>query len=93
MPNTDTARVCRRCLLEDLQDSAKEAEYYQSVIKYRQALPPDKGVDDATYKSRLNECRKCTELVNGMCSQCGCYVEIRAAAKKMHCPKPGNSMW
>ncbi len=84
--------VCRRCLLADMQEG-KEAEYYQSVLRYRKSLPSREGVTDDEYNTRLSACRACDALVNGMCSHCGCYVEMRAAAKRMCCPKPGGGCW
>jgi hypothetical protein len=85
------ANVCKRCLLQDLP--GKEADYYQSVLRYRKSLPPKQGVTDEVYEQRLAACMDCDELVNGMCAQCGCYVQMRAAAKKMDCPHPGGSLW
>ena len=38
------------------------------------------------YKSRLDICKQCDNLVNGMCKICGCFVEVRAAVKNNYCP-------
>lgn len=91
MSNAQDKKPCRRCLLQDMQ--GKEAEYYQSVLRYRKSLPAGKGVSDEEYEKRLAACRTCGQLVNGTCSQCGCYVEMRAAAKRMACPLPGGNRW
>lgn len=91
MGNTQDKKPCRRCLLQDMQ--GKEAEYYQSVLRYRSSLPAAKGVTDAEYEKRLAACRTCDALVNGTCSQCGCYVEMRAASRRMACPMPGENRW
>lgn len=74
--------ICRCCLLQDMDDN----DYYQSVVRYRQTLPPGQKSSDEEYQRRLTLCRECKELMNGVCGQCGCYVEMRAAAKKMRCP-------
>jgi len=84
-------RNCRRCLLQDIP--GKEAEYYQSVLLYRRMLPSKQAVTDEIYESRLAACLECEELVGGVCLQCGCYVQIRAAAKKKDCPSPKGSLW
>lgn len=89
--STPEKAICKRCLLQDL--GGKQAEYYQSVLLYRSQLPPGLGVSDEVYGLRLAACRECEELANGVCMQCGCYVEMRAAAKKMRCPKPGGGVW
>lgn len=83
--------VCKRCLLAEM--GGREAEYYQSVLNYRKKLPPAKATDEASYQQRIAACKACESLVNGVCNQCGCYVEMRAAAKQMHCPKPGQPLW
>ena len=76
-------RRCRRCLLREMQD---ENDYYRSVLHYRAALPPKVRTPDEVYEQRLTACKACTELQNGTCMQCGCYVEMRAARIDMHCP-------
>lgn len=79
----NTAGRCRRCLLRDMAD---ENDYYQSVQRYRAALPPRSRTPDDVYAARLTACRACDALDAGTCMQCGCYVEMRAARRDMHCP-------
>ena len=74
---------CRRCLLRDMTG---ENDYYQSVLRYRASLPAAKRTPDDLYENRLAACRACAELDNGTCMACGCYVEMRAARRDMHCP-------
>lgn len=69
-------RVCRRCLLREL-----DGEYFQSIYQYIQNLPAEWKVDKETYAARLERCRECPHLINGMCELCGCFVEVRAAKK------------
>lgn len=78
---------CRRCLLQEMTD---ENDYYQSVVRYRAALPAKKRTPDAEYAARLACCKACDALNAGTCMQCGCYVEMRAARLNMHCPKEGQ---
>lgn len=78
---------CRRCLLQEMTD---ENDYYQSVVRYRAALPAKKRTPDAAYAARLACCKACDALNAGTCMQCGCYVEMRAARLGMHCPKEGQ---
>lgn len=88
MPDSQV-NICRRCLLRDMGDS----EYYQGVVKYRETLPPEYGVSDEIYQERLDLCLGCDELENGVCRQCGCFVEIRASMNAKSCPKPGMKLW
>ena len=83
--------LCRQCLLRDMQ--GKEAEYYESVIRYRKTLDDKTGVSDNIYEERLAACIACDSLNNGTCLHCGCFVEMRAALKKMRCPDPGGKKW
>ncbi len=39
------------------------------------------------YERRLTLCKDCEKLLQGTCLACGCYVELRAAARGGHCPK------
>ena len=74
--------VCRKCLLAetDLQ------EVLGSVREYVESLPPDKKADDKEYARRLEICKGCGNLADGMCVKCGCYVEARAAKINADCP-------
>lgn len=80
---------CKRCLLLE----AGENKSYTTVREYLDILDDSLKADDKTYKSRLDECKKCDFLISGMCLKCGCYVEIRAALKDKHCADYNNKIW
>ena len=75
-------RICKHCLLKELTDS----DYFQSVYHYISQLPQEQKTEELEYHHRLQHCQECDELINGMCSACGCFVEVRAAKKNQHCP-------
>ena len=74
---------CRRCLLEDMPDEAALANSIRELIDL---LPEEKRAPQDVTADRLNRCRQCEHLQNGMCVLCGCYVELRAAKRMMKCP-------
>lgn len=74
--------LCKRCLLQDLGGHP----YHESVLKYRSGLPSGQRTSDQEYQARLAFCRACPQLQQATCALCGCYVEMRAAKKQMHCP-------
>lgn len=74
---------CRRCLLREL---AEGQALYESVRAYRAELSEDVRTTDTQFEARLDQCRACRHLQNATCMQCGCYVEIRAAKRDIHCP-------
>ena len=76
-------RVCRHCLLADMED---ERALRDSITERIRLLPGDERAEDAEYTRRLTLCRACDQLNAGTCAQCGCYVELRAARRGMHCP-------
>lgn len=78
---------CRKCLLEDMDEN----DFLNDLRSHIAAYPADKRVDDAEYHRRLELCRGCDELVDGMCAKCGCYVELRALKIGMHCAGEGRS--
>ncbi|MCR4830858.1 MAG: DUF6171 family protein [Pseudobutyrivibrio sp.] len=78
-------RVCTRCLLRDMIDADMSM-----IEKYKMALKAQDRVDEDEYNRRLNVCTACEKLNAGTCMSCGCYVEIRAAAKVSKCP---NNFW
>lgn len=80
---TEQPRVCRRCLLEDMED---ERPAYRLIGEWLDALPPERRADEGARRARLNVCARCDELANGLCALCGCYVELRAAMRDAVCP-------
>ncbi len=77
-----TQHICRRCLLEELGETA----LVQSLEELKAALPEDEKTDSGEYERRLAICRECDALNAGTCVKCGCYVEFRALKERMHCP-------
>lgn len=81
--------ICKKCLLLEAGEKAS----FQSIKDYLETLDEDIKADGETYTSRLEKCKKCDELISGMCLKCGCYVEIRAALKNNACPDYSNRKW
>lgn len=73
-----------RCLLRDMAETDGSVEMLE---KYLGALKAADRVPEEVYESRLSVCRGCDRLNAGTCMACGCYVELRAAAKISRCPK------
>ena len=80
---------CKKCLLHE----AGENKSYENVKAYLDNLSPDERVNDGVYKMRLEECKKCENLISGMCLKCGCYAEIRAALKNKSCADYDSKKW
>ena len=72
---------CRKCLLEDMD----EDDFLRDMRSYIAAYPADKKVSEEEYRQRLDFCKDCEKLVDGMCVLCGCYVELRALKIGMRC--------
>ena len=81
-PATETP-FCRRCLLQEFAEGKK---LYELIRDYIEAIPAEQRAAEAVYAERLAACRECDWLLNGMCRQCGCYVEVRAAKAGQRCP-------
>ncbi len=75
-------RFCKKCLIRDIDEGA----LFQSIKEYIDSLDKIIKTPDEEYEQRLRECKACDRLVKGTCTVCGCYVEMRAAAKKNSCP-------
>lgn len=80
---------CKKCLLYE----AGETKAYNTVKDYIENLDQSLKVCNDVYKSRLNECRQCDNLISGMCLKCGCYAEVRAVLKDKSCPDFDNQKW
>ena len=75
---------CKKCLLSEIDQKG----VYSSIMELVAALPEDVRCDSGEYGHRLGICRGCDQLSGGVCMQCGCYVELRAAKKSSKCPHP-----
>ncbi|MCR5672485.1 MAG: DUF6171 family protein [Lachnospiraceae bacterium] len=78
----ETSRPCKKCLLAQLDNEKLLAEVKAAIER----LAPKDKVSEEKYSSRLDICRECDHLNEGTCGACGCYVELRAAAKAGKCP-------
>ena len=82
-------KECKRCLLHE----AGEEDVFKSIKERIDKLSEKEKADGELYIKRLDECRKCRNLISGVCMKCGCYVEFRAAVKKNNCPNAKNRRW
>ncbi|MBQ8332464.1 MAG: hypothetical protein IJX93_01665 [Clostridia bacterium] len=82
-------KECKRCLLRE----SAENDTFELIRSKVDALSETEKADDELYRKRLDACRDCDHLISGICMKCGCYVEFRAAFKKMKCPNPGDRKW
>ena len=80
---SDTGRQpCRRCLLSEIdRDGA-----YKTVTEYIASLDESVKCPPDEYADRLNICKACDHLADGMCALCGCFVEVRAVKANQICP-------
>ncbi len=83
MEQNGMGRICKKCLLRDMND--KDA-YFKNLGEYIENLDADKKVREDIYEERLGRCKECESLMQGMCRHCGCYVELRAVLKHQSCP-------
>lgn len=81
--------LCGRCLDVNLEES----ELIAYLDKYVSQLPAYERADERVYASRLRACAACPEMTRATCRLCGCYVQARAAKKRMRCPMPGAPAW
>ena len=77
-----SSKFCKKCLLAELDNEKLLAEVRQAIDR----LADDMKVTDTIYGERLETCKECDYLNEGTCGACGCYVELRAAAKTGRCP-------
>lgn len=73
---------CRRCLLREMD----REEYFKNLYAYIDGLEEEVRAVEPVYQERLNCCRQCDLLMDGMCRACGCFVELRAAVGVNCCP-------
>lgn len=80
---------CRRCEPVDFEGEALQAH----LDAYAASLPEDQRVPEAAYTERLAQCERCAHRIQYTCTLCGCYVQARAAKRRMRCPLTPTPMW
>jgi hypothetical protein len=83
MVMTEKYRYCKKCLMREMYD---QDEFFATLKSHIENIPPERKSSDELYEYRLQVCKECELLVEGMCRRCGCYVELRAASEKNYCP-------
>ena len=78
---TAQQKPCLRCLLSELGST----DYTRSLLEHIRSVPEDRRVSEEIYQARLRECRQCDRLLNALCLECGCYVELRALKPGAEC--------
>lgn len=82
-------RECKKCLLLQSGDE----DNYRLVKQYIAKIKPEDKCNEEIYAKRLENCKNCDNLINGVCIKCGCYVEFRAAFKNKKCPDTKLKKW
>lgn len=77
-------RFCKKCLVRDFD----EGELFRTMRDYINRIDSDIKSPQEEYEHRLECCKQCENLLQGMCRVCGCYVEMRAAVHTNYCPAP-----
>lgn len=80
---------CKRCLLFEAGQNVTLKE----ITDYLKTVDKSEKVNEDEYARRLSFCKKCDNLISGMCLKCGCYVEVRAALKNKNCPDFDSRKW
>ena len=75
-------RICKRCLLREYD----EKDYKEKIERVLKLMKEKEKVPGELYEKRLQVCGQCEKLAQGTCLSCGCYVELRAAARTGSCP-------
>ncbi len=79
---TNGQRFCKRCLVRDMDNK----QMYETMYDYISHLDEEVKVAPEVYENRLEICKGCERLLEGVCNACGCYVEMRAVIQVRSCP-------
>lgn len=73
---------CIKCLLEELDP----ARYEREIERLLALMDREMKTSPEEYDRRRKICKACDYLSKGTCNACGCFVELRAATNRSHCP-------
>ena len=89
MPYLSGGILCRKCLPHEVDEQNLRAY----LDGYAASLPPETRVPEGEYARRLALCEDCPHRIQFTCTQCGCYIQARAAKRIQKCPLPGRPLW
>lgn len=81
MTDDQKKKQCIRCLLREMDQDA----YIKNIHEYIQNIDEDIKTEEKLYERRLDICKQCDYLHEGMCRACGCFAELRAAVSSNCC--------
>ena len=74
---------CKKCLIREMADQQDLLETLRRMIG---DLDASERAGEDVREARLGVCKQCERLLEGMCTACGCYVELRTAMQSQECP-------
>ena len=74
---------CKKCLIREM---AQQQDLWKTLQRMIEDLPMEDRTPEAEREERLGICKQCERLLEGMCTACGCYVELRTATRSQECP-------
>lgn len=89
MPYASSGILCRKCLDQDVN----EQNLREYLDHYAASLHEDIRTPEAEYARRLALCEACPHRMLFTCTQCGCYIQAKAAKRLQKCPLPGAPKW
>ena len=75
-------KPCIKCLLSEIDREG----VYASLRRYLESIDESRRIENDIYEKRLDICRQCEWLREGVCGKCGCFVEARAYKRTGYCP-------
>lgn len=85
-PEDKDCPVCPKKINYSRESFNSDLSRYISVVKEKDRT------DESEYKRRLEICAFCKYQSNGLCTQCGCFTEIRCVLKTAKCAAP-KALW
>lgn len=87
---TSGAIVCRKCIEENID----VRDLVNHLDEYVNSLPDDIRTSPDEYERRLAICADCERRAGINCTLCGCYIQARAAKRRLECPNDrGGPKW
>lgn len=87
--NHAEGKICPVCPKK--KDYSRES-FNSDLSRYISVVKEKERADESEYNRRLKICAACKYESNGLCTQCGCFTEIRCILKTAKCAAP-KALW
>lgn len=78
---------CKSCEFPSVTQQAKNLSFSVYNVLIEALKTGEVTASEEVVQNRINTCKGCPFLNESRCSECGCFINVKAGLKAEKCPK------